>query len=256
MRTSFAKVPFHTQAWFTTLPSIHTGSILKYQSERIYWPANWTSFEKKKRCWLPLAPHICVGELRQHIGSGNGLAPNRRQAITWTNADLLSIGPLGTSVNNIWTENLTFSFKTMRLKMSSAKLWPFWAHCPGIASDYLCMEESYSQGSPIKTAARSQRKYIRNPPRFFNSSCPDHADTETEMSSFWWNFHHWLHWKLSFWQLQVQPLMKILPKWWHFRFSGWRHVASLIVVIIVWNDGLLSFGPKPLPQPMLALERI
>ena len=20
---------------------------------------------------------------------------------------------------------------------------------------------------------------------------------ETEMSSFWWNFHHWLHWKLS-----------------------------------------------------------
>ena len=26
-------------------------------------------------------------------GSGNGLAPNRRQAITWTNDDLLSIGP-------------------------------------------------------------------------------------------------------------------------------------------------------------------
>ena len=46
-----------------------------------------------------------------------------------------------------------------------------------------------------------------------------HVITETEMSSFWWNFHHWLHWKLSFWQLQVQPLMKILSKWWHFRFS-------------------------------------
>ena len=33
--------------------------------------------------------------------------------------------------------------------------------------------------------------------------------TETEMSSFWWNFHHWLHWKLSKWQLLVQPVMKI-----------------------------------------------
>ena len=33
--------------------------------------------------------------------------------------------------------------------------------------------------------------------------------TETGMSSFWWNFHHWLHWKLSFWQLPVQPVTKI-----------------------------------------------
>ena len=41
--------------------------------------------------------------------------------------------------------------------------------------------------------------------------------TETEML-FWWHFHHWLHWKLSFWQLPVQPVMKILSKW-HFRFS-------------------------------------
>ena len=43
--------------------------------------------------------------------------------------------------------------------------------------------------------------------------------TETKMSSFWWNFHHWLHWKLSFWQLSVQPVMKISSKWRHFRFS-------------------------------------
>ena len=43
------------------------------------------------------------------------------------------------------------------------------------------------------------------------------------MSSFWWNFHHWLHWKLSKWQLPVQPVIKISSKWRHFRFSGWRH---------------------------------
>ena len=43
--------------------------------------------------------------------------------------------------------------------------------------------------------------------------------TETEMSSFWWNFHHCLHWKLSKWQLPVQPVIKISSKWRHFRFS-------------------------------------
>ena len=43
--------------------------------------------------------------------------------------------------------------------------------------------------------------------------------TETKMSSFWWNLYHWLHRKLSKWQLSVQPVMKLSSKWWHFRFS-------------------------------------
>ena len=32
--------------------------------------------------------------------------------------------------------------------------------------------------------------------------------TETDMPSFWYNFHHWLHRKLLFWQLPVQPVIK------------------------------------------------
>ena len=44
-------------------------------------------------------------------------------------------------------------------------------------------------------------------------------NTETEMSSFWQNFHQWLHLKLSKWQLPVQSVMKISSKWRHFRFS-------------------------------------
>ena len=36
--------------------------------------------------------------------------------------------------------------------------------------------------------------------------------TERKMSSFLWNFHHWLHWKLSFWQLPVEPGMKNFMK--------------------------------------------
>ena len=39
---------------------------------------------------LPLVSHICISELGQHWFS-NGLSPVRRQATTWTNADLLLI---------------------------------------------------------------------------------------------------------------------------------------------------------------------
>ena len=35
------------------------------------------------------------------IGSGHGLSPVRRQAITWTNADLLSNGPIVTDFSEI-----------------------------------------------------------------------------------------------------------------------------------------------------------
>ena len=68
--------------------------------------------------------HICVRKLTI-IGSDNGLSPDRRQAIIWTNVGLLLIGPLGTNVSEILIEILTFSFNKMRLKVSSAKRRPF-----------------------------------------------------------------------------------------------------------------------------------
>ena len=68
--------------------------------------------------------HICVSKLNI-IGSDNGLSPGRRQAIIWTNAGILLIGPLGTNFSQILTEIYTFSFKKMHLKMSSAKWRPF-----------------------------------------------------------------------------------------------------------------------------------
>ena len=58
--------------------------------------------------------------------SGNGLSLVRRQAITWTTADLLSIGSLGTSFTEIRIEIQNFSFIKMHLKLSSAKWWPSW----------------------------------------------------------------------------------------------------------------------------------
>ena len=69
---------------------------------------------------LPIVPHVCVNWVI--ISSGNGLAPVRRQAITWTNVGLLSIGLQGTNSSEIWIESLSFLFKKMHLKMSSAKM--------------------------------------------------------------------------------------------------------------------------------------
>ena len=68
--------------------------------------------------------HICVSKLTI-VGSDDGLSPDRRKAIIWTNAEILLIGPLGTNFSEILIEIITFSLKKMRLKVSSAKRRPF-----------------------------------------------------------------------------------------------------------------------------------
>ena len=68
--------------------------------------------------------HICVGNLTI-IGPDNGLSPGRRQAIILTNAGILLIGPWGTNFSEILIGIHTFSFKKIRLKMSSAKCCSF-----------------------------------------------------------------------------------------------------------------------------------
>ena len=67
--------------------------------------------------------HICVGNLTI-IGSDNGLSPGRRQAIIWTNAGILLVGPLGKNFNKILIEIHIISFKKSHLKMSSGKRRP------------------------------------------------------------------------------------------------------------------------------------
>ena len=56
------------------------------------------------------------------INSGNSLSPVRCQAITWTNADSLSFEHLGTNFSEIWIEIISFPFKKIHLKLSSAKM--------------------------------------------------------------------------------------------------------------------------------------
>ena len=63
--------------------------------------------------------HISISKL-------NGLSPGHRQAIIWTIAGILLIGPLGTNSSEILIEMHTFSFKKMHLNMSSGKWRPFY----------------------------------------------------------------------------------------------------------------------------------
>ena len=90
--------------------------------------------------------HTCVSKLTI-IGSDNGLSPDRRQAIIWINAGLLLIGPLGTNFSEILIEILAFSFKKMRLEVSSAKRRPC---CLGL-NVLIKQIEKYNTGWSIYT---------------------------------------------------------------------------------------------------------
>ena len=99
--------------------------------------------------------HICVGKLTI-IGSDNGLSPERRQAIIWTNAGILLIGPLGTKLNEILVEIHTFSFKEMHLKMSSAKWRPF---CLGL--NVLNQQNQRGYQVPFLSTYKQLEGYVR-----------------------------------------------------------------------------------------------
>ena len=64
--------------------------------------------------------HICVSRLTI-TGSDNDLSPGQSQAIIWTNAGILLIGPVTNFSENL-IEILTSSFTKMRLNVSSAKM--------------------------------------------------------------------------------------------------------------------------------------
>ena len=62
--------------------------------------------------------HICVSELTI-IDSDNGLLPGRCQAIIWSNAGIILVGPLWTNFSENAIKIDTFSLKKMHLKRSS-----------------------------------------------------------------------------------------------------------------------------------------
>ena len=104
--------------------------------------------------------HICVSRLTI-TGSDNGLSPDRRQAIIWTNAGLLLIGPLGTNFSEILIEIITFSFKKMRLKVWSAKRRPF---CLGLnVLTYLIYRRDLQWCIPCIQVEVRQNRFVAGP---------------------------------------------------------------------------------------------
>ena len=56
---------------------------------------------------------------------------------------------------------------------------------------------------------------------------PNVIETEIHVSLFWGNIRHWLHRKLSFWQLPVQPVNGISSAWhFHFQSFDWQCLAT------------------------------
>ena len=113
--------------WIRTLGSEQNGSLpsaLLMLNTSVFTLTHWGRVTQ-----------ICVGKLT-NIGSDNGLSPGRRQAIIWTNAGILLIGPLGTNFSEFLIVIHTSSFNKMHLKMSSAKWRPF---CFGLNVLTLCL---------------------------------------------------------------------------------------------------------------------
>ena len=136
---------------------------------------NWSSVSMKLITYdkqgLVLLTHwgrvtqICVVK-QTIIGSDNGLSPGRRQAIIWTNAGILLIGPLGTNFSEILIGIQTFSF----LKMSSAKWPPFCLGLNVLTQFFVKALKSLSTNSnfltwqlccqPIKSLVQKKKKTV------------------------------------------------------------------------------------------------
>ena len=123
----FLSIFRHVQEWYV--------GILIWAFISDFWKINISSndgwrliINSQSSVKLPLfhwgrVTHIVVSKL-SIIGSDNGLSPGR-QAIIWTNAGILLIGPLGTNFSEILSNIHKFSVKKMHLKMLSAKWRPF-----------------------------------------------------------------------------------------------------------------------------------
>ena len=106
------------------------------------------------------------------IDSDNGLTPNRRQAIIWTSAGILLIGPLGTNINEIQIKIKQFSYQKIHLKMSSAKCLPF---CLGLS---VIMETRSWHHSQVTEETKPQRVIIEARGTHYRAGVSNHRCDE------------------------------------------------------------------------------
>ena len=74
------------------------------------------------------------------------------QAITWTNADLVLTGSLGTNFNEIWFKRQWLSLKKMHFKMPSATWQPFSSELNVLMNFFLEPTNICAARTPVSTA--------------------------------------------------------------------------------------------------------
>ena len=129
--------------------------------------------------------HICVSKLII-IGSDNGLSPGRRQAIIWTNAGILLIGPLGTNFNEILIEIHIISPKKIHLKMSSEKWRP---SCLGLNVLMQCSKLMPVRQPEADNIGGGLGTFLK---LFFNFMFMVWDSTQQDWQLCWLSFEHWL----------------------------------------------------------------
>ena len=89
-----------------------------------------------------------------------GLSPIRRQAITWTNAALLSIGLMGKKFSEIGIGILSFSFKKVHLKRSSAKTAAILSRERWVKQESISISSSAFRDPRIRSMCWSRSKQL------------------------------------------------------------------------------------------------
>ena len=110
-----------------------------------HWFRQWLGAVRQQAItWSNVDPELChhmvslghigliysgiVPRVSVNIGSGNGLSSNQHQAIIWTNANLLSIGPCGTNIIKTWMQIQNFinenAFENVVCKKMTIMSWP------------------------------------------------------------------------------------------------------------------------------------
>ena len=141
--------------------------------------------------WLSLwgrVTHVWVSKLTI-IGSDNGLSLGRHQAIIWTDAGMLLIGPLGKKFSESLIELYVFPFKKMHFKMSSGKWLPF---CLGLNVLYIPLYHVNVIISPCPYPIHALTHWGRGKMAAIFQTTFSTSFSWLKMYEFWLRFH----WKL------------------------------------------------------------
>ena len=100
-----------------------------------------------------------------------GLSPGRLQAIVWTNAGMLSIGPLGTHVRANAFENVVCEIATISSRPqcvnSRCRNWQFWPSCPLRKGDPLAQWQCFHAPFGSRMSQKYQITFHRKQLAFY-----------------------------------------------------------------------------------------